>query len=97
MTDVLVTLIQQPMPVMPPDKKPFAVSTSLVQKLRSHFESDSKPSNTASVLVPYWHYLLLIDLKSNGNITLLDKIDFSKFIQLFVDKSAFIIENRFQV
>jgi hypothetical protein len=80
LADVLVLTIEQRVPVLSPDEKPLAVSTSFVEKLGPHFEGDSESADAAPVLVLDRKDLLFVDFKSNRDISFLDKIYFSKFI-----------------
>ena len=85
------------MPVVASNEKPLAVGASLVKELGPHLESDPKPTDRAPVLVPDREDFLLVDLKSDGDITLLDEVDLSKLVELFIDIRAFVVENWLQI
>ena len=68
------------MPVLSPDEEALAVGASFVEELGSHFEGDTESANAAPVLVLDRKDLLLVYLKSDRDISFLDKVYFSKFI-----------------
>ena len=79
------------MPVLTTDEETLAVRLSLVEELGTHFEGDAEATNNTSVFVPDWKDFLFVYFETNSQFSFLNEVDFPKFIQLFVDKSAFLV------
>jgi hypothetical protein len=86
----LILGIEHIMPILSPNKKALAVCCTLVQELGSHFECDSESADHTLVFVFDWKDFVFVDFKSYLHITLLDEVNLSKLVQLFIDVSPFI-------
>ena len=80
------------MPVLTTDEETLAVCLSFVEELRTHFEGYAEATNNTFVFVLDWKDFLFVYFETDCQFSFLNEVDFSKFIQLSVDKSAFLVK-----
>ena len=79
-------------PVLTTDEETLAVRLSLIEELGTHFEGDAEATNNTFVFVLDWKDFLFVYFETDCQFSFLNEVNFSKFIQLSVDKSAFLIK-----
>jgi hypothetical protein len=79
-TNPLIVGVQDVVPIFSTNEEPLAVSGCLVQELGPHLKCDAVTTNDALVSILYWVDFILVDLESDLDIALLNKVYFSELV-----------------